>query len=200
MDHLPIRAIPAEKQSEPCALMVVEIDGTMSPRIKEEAGIRGRESLKQPTEYKECNVIAIEKRRHGERVDRWVGAQYGQRLGFDRYAGQTGMQMGQLQADAVVFIADGSKHNWEIQQTNFHGSVGILDFYHAAEHLGAFCELYKNSQAGKQAYARWRTLLSEGRSLQVLEDMKALLYTKLSAPEEGVKHINYFRNNVAYGV
>jgi len=41
--------------------MIVEIDGTTSPQIKEIEGITARESLKQPTEYKECNVVVIEK-------------------------------------------------------------------------------------------------------------------------------------------
>jgi len=195
LEHHPYRSIPDEKQSETCDLMIVEIDGTMSPRIREEEGITGRESLKQPTEYKECNVIAIEKRMKGGSVDRWVGAQYGNRAGFERYVGHTGMKMGQLQADEVAFIADGAKHNWDIQHTTFPGSVGILDYYHALEHLGAFCDLYTKQQAGKQAYARWRTMLYEGRILQVLEDMKGALYTQISDPDEAVKHINYYKNN-----
>ncbi len=195
LSHHPFRSIPDEKQNESCDVMVVEIDGTMSPRIREEAGVTGRESLKQPTEYKECNVIAIEKQRDGRRIDRWVGAQYGKRAEFDRYVGRTGIKMGQLQAEEVVFIADGAKHNWEIQQTNFPGSVGILDFFHALEHLGAFCDLYTNPQEGKQAYARWRSMLYNGRILQVIEDMKVVAYSKISEPEEAVKHINYFQNN-----
>jgi hypothetical protein len=195
LDHLPLKAIPDAKQNEECELMIVEIDGTMSPRIHEEDGITGRESLKQPTEYKECNVIAIEKQNHGLSVDRWVGGHYGKRRGFDSYVRQTGIKMGQLRADQVVFIADGAKHNWDIQQTNFPKAVGILDFYHALEHLGAFCDLYTNPQAGKQAFARWRNMLYEGGIVQVLEDMKEVVYTKLSVPEEAVKHINYFQTN-----
>jgi ribosomal protein L21E len=197
LPHLPVHAIPNKKQSEHCDVMIVEIDGTMSPRIHEEEGVSGRKSLKQPTEYKECNVIAIEKYTNGKRIDRWVGAHYGKREGFDRYAGQTGMKMGQLQAQQVVFIADGAKHNWEIMQNNFPQSVGILDFYHALEHLGAFCDLYTNQQAGKQAYARWRSMLYEGKILQAIEDMKAVVYTKISTSDEAVKHINYFRNNMS---
>jgi hypothetical protein len=197
LDHLPIKAIPDEKQNEECDLMIVEIDGTMSPRIHEEEGITGRESLKQPTEYKECNIIAIEKRSSGVKVDRWVGAHYGKRIGFDRYVGQTGIKMGQLEANQVVFIADGAKHNWDIQKTNFPKAIGILDYYHALEHLGEFCDLYKNPQAGKQAFARWRTMLYEGKILQVLTDMKGIVYTKISAPDEAVKHINYFQNNMS---
>lgn len=185
LEHIPLRAIPEEKQSEPCDVMIVEVGGTMSPRIQEEAGVTGRESLKQPTEYKECNVIALENWRRGERIDRWVGALYAKREEFDRYVGRMEIKMGELQAKEVVFIADGVKHNWDIQQTNFPGSVGILDFYHALERLGEFWDLYKNPQAGKQAYGRWRSMLYEGGILQVLEDMKNILYTEITGLRKG---------------
>ena len=105
--------------------------------------------------------------------------------------------MGQLQADQVVFIADGAKHNWDIQQTNFPKAVEILDFYHVLEHLGEFCDMYTDPQAGKQAFARWRNMLYEGKILQVLEDMKGIVYTKISTPDEALKHINYFQNNMS---
>ena len=126
-----------------------------------------------------------------------MGAQYGKRAGFERYVGHTGIKMGMLQADQIAFIADGAKHNWDIQHTTFPGSVGILDYYHAVDHLGDFCDLYTNQQAGKQAFARWRTMLYEGRILQVLEDMKVVLYTQISDPDEAVKHINYYTNNIS---
>ena len=88
LENRPLKAIDARRQSEPCNLMVVEIDGTTSPQIKEEQGVTGRESLKQPTEYKECNVVLIEKQhRNGDgenphqylQHDRWTGAMYGPR-------------------------------------------------------------------------------------------------------------------------
>ncbi len=34
LDHHPFRSIPDKKQGESCDLMIVEIDGTMSPRIR----------------------------------------------------------------------------------------------------------------------------------------------------------------------
>ena len=50
----PHSMISAQRGQKPCELMVVEVDGTISPQILEKQGIRGRESLKQPTEWKEC--------------------------------------------------------------------------------------------------------------------------------------------------
>jgi hypothetical protein len=139
----PYQLIAAHKAQESCELMVVEVDGTMSPQILEKDGVIGRESLKQPTEYKECNVVVIEKH-YGEKMeDRWTGARYGKREEFEQYAGRAAIAMGQHSARQIVFLADGAHSNWELQSTNFPGSVGILDFYHATEHLGEFCDLIK---------------------------------------------------------
>jgi len=103
--------------------------------------------------------------------------------------------MGQMRAKEVVFLADGAKHNWEIQQTNFPDAIPILDFYHAMEHLGDFCFLFQKEQRGKQAYAKWRDMLREGDIFQVLEEMRCSRDDDVSNRDEAQKHINYFENN-----
>lgn len=195
LEHHPLKAIPAKKQSQKCEVMIVEVDGTMSPQIREVAGVQGRESLKEPTEYKECNLISIEKRFRSGTCDRWIGAQYGERKFFEPHAGHCGIKMGQLLAKEVVFIADGARHYWEIQASNYPGSIGILDFYHVLEHLSGFCELFHNEKAGKQAYAKWRSMLYEGEILQVLVEMKNACEIKVSDRHQAVGHINYFQKN-----
>jgi hypothetical protein len=196
IEHHPFKAIPGKKQSETCDLMLVQIDGTMSPQIHEEQGITGRESLKQPTEYKECNVVAIEKNsKTTGKSDRWVGAQYGSRDIFENYVRQTALKMGQLLAKDVVFLADGAKHNWEIQKTNFPDATPILDFYHALEHLADFCSLIPKEQTAKHSYAKWRAMLYEGDVYQILEEMKESRESGSKDSDEAQKHINYFQNN-----
>ena len=183
--------------------MIVEIDGTTSPQIKEQEGITGRESLKEPTEYKECNVVVIKKLSQQqknaaapeyEEQDHWIGAMYGKRILFEQYVHEAGIRMGQLKAEKSVFIADGATHNWEIQKTNFHDAITILDAYHAMEHLGMFCSLFVNEARGKQRYGQWRDLMLDGDTLQLLHEMKQSL-KELHTTDEGQKHINYFENN-----
>ena len=48
----PCKAIDSQKRQQESELMVVEIDGTMTPQILEKEGVTGRESLKLKTEYK----------------------------------------------------------------------------------------------------------------------------------------------------
>jgi len=194
IDDRPYRMIGEQKRHESCELMVVEIDGTMSPQIHEEEGFTGRESLKQPTEYKECNVVIVEKHTGGKRTDRWIGARYGPRKNFEEHVRRTGLQMGQLVGEKIVFIADGAKTNWEIQMTNFPEAVPILDFYHASEHLGDFCQLIKDSKQGQRRYGRWVQMLLDGEVLQVIAEMKDAL-KETTNRSEGVKEINYYLKN-----
>lgn len=202
LESRPQRVIESHQQREPSELMVVEIDGTLSPQIREQAGVCGRESMREPTEYKECNLVAIEKHRTGRLPQRWLGGRYGARGEFEPYLRESALAMGQEQAEQVVFLADGARHNWELQQTNFPEAVPILDVYHALGHLGEFCALFRDQRAGKQHYARWREQIYAGAIVAVLGEMKEAL-PKVSDRPEAQKHINYFATNqdrVAYDV
>lgn len=195
LESQPYKVIPDNKQHEECNRMIIEIDGTMSPQIAEKEGIVGRESLKQPTEYKECNIIAIQKFNKDEKSDEWVGGQYGPRANFENYIHHSGLRMGQLKAKEIAFIADGAKYNWEVQMNNFPDAIGILDFYHATEHLAAFCELLNDKAKKQKQYAAWRKMFYDGEILQAMAEMKAALDERILNKDEALKHYNYFENN-----
>jgi hypothetical protein len=191
----PHQLISASKAQESCEVMVVEVDGTISPQITEKQGVSGRESLKLPTEWKQCNVAVIEKYRHGKPFDRWMGARYGKQQEFEPYVGRAAIAMGQHTAAKVVFLADGAHANWELQSTNFPGAVAILDFYHASEHLGDFCSLLRDQRKAAGLYARWRHMLLEGQILQVIQEMRRRA-ERTNDRHAAIGQINYFRNNV----
>lgn len=107
----PHAMVAAQRGQKPCELMVVEVDGTISPQILEKQGVTGRESLKQPTDWKECSVVVIQKMNRGQEVDRWTGARYGRHLEFETYAGRAALAMGQHFAQKLVFLADGAHTN-----------------------------------------------------------------------------------------
>lgn len=190
----PIEAVPQEKQSQECDLMIVESDGTMSPQIPYVEGVSGRDSLKVPTEYKECNLLSIEKYTDEEKIDCWTGADYGKRTYFEEYFRTTTLKMGLLSAKKIVYIADGAKHNWQMCKTHLPGALEILDFYHAAEHLSEFCDLFKDSKKGESQFGVWRKMILEGEILQVLDEMKQSFFL-LDDTDEAQKQINYLNNN-----
>jgi len=192
----PHQLISARKTQHECELMVVEVDGTMSPQILEIPGIEGRDSLKQPTEWKECNVVVIQKLTQGEEFDRWTGARYGKHEEFEGYVSRAALAMGQHKAKKVVFLADGARSNWELQATNFAGSVGILDFYHANQHLGNFCALLKDQCRAQETHHRWARMLKGGQALQVVHELRRRADT-VEDRDSAIKEINYFRSNLA---
>ena len=189
----PEELIDEQRQRQPCSLMVVEVDGTTSPQITEQEGITGRDSLRAPTCYKECNLVVIEKHADDKVVDRWTGARYGPRQEFAEYAEQAGLRMGFLEAPLTVFLADGAHHNWELQQTHFPGAISILDYYHAAEHLAAYCNLLPATLRTARR-RRFSTMLWEGEVLQMIQEMKQTL-PKVTDSDKAWKQINYFTNN-----
>jgi hypothetical protein len=192
----PYQMIGAQRGQQPCELMVVEVDGTISPQIMEKQGVSGRESLKAPTDWKECNVVVVQKIRGGKEVDRWTGARYGRHQEFESYAGRAALAMGQHFAQKLVFLADGAHTNWELQKTNFPGSVGILDFYHASEHLGAFCLLLKDQRKANGIHSRWAHMLLNGHALQVVQEMRRRADT-VADRNSAIREINYFKNNLS---
>jgi hypothetical protein len=195
MSDSPYRLISDERRGESCDVMLVEMDGTLSPQILEIEGITGRESLKLKTEYKEANVVVIEKYRAGELFDRWIGARYGPRKIFEEYLRRAALQMGQMKAEEVVFGADGTETNWDIQRSNFPGATTILDFYHASEHLAKFCDLFNEEEKGKRQYKIWAKMLLEGERWQVIAEMKESL-SGVTNTDKGWGEINYFQKNV----
>ena len=189
----PTALIGEQRQRQPCSLMVVEVDGTTSPQITEQEGVTGRAGLRAPTCYKECNLVVIEKHGGDKVVDRWTGARYGPRHEFAAYAEQAGLRMGFLEAPQTVFLADGAHHNWELQQTHFPGAIPILDYYHAAQHLAAFCNLLPATLCTSHR-ERWSTMMYEGEVLQMIHEMKRAL-GKVTDTDQAWKQINYFTNN-----
>ena len=122
-------------------------------------------------------------------IDRWTGARYGPRQEFAEYAEQAGLRMGFLEAPLTVFLADGAHHNSELQP----GAIPILDYYHAAEHLAAYCNLLPATLRTARR-RRCSTMLWEGEVLQLIQELKQAL-PKVTDSDKAWKQINYFTNN-----
>lgn len=60
---------------------------------------------------------------------------------FSKMLMDEAVRRGYNNADTVVFTSDGAEWIWLMVADRFGGAVEIVDFYHAAEHLGALCAL-----------------------------------------------------------
>jgi hypothetical protein len=191
----PYRRIADAWQQRPCARLVVQMDSTTSPQIQPREGVVGRESLKSPTEYKMAHVGVLERLdEKGAREAAWTVSRYEPMEAFGQHLGRAGLRLGLEKAGEVVFLSDGLPANWQICLDHFPAAVEILDFYHAAEHLGAFCRLYREQERGTARFARWKPMLLSGEVLQVTAEMKADI-PKLSNSADGWAQVRYFQNN-----
>lgn len=188
------RVIPQGWRGQGCQRLIVQMDSTTSAQIQVMEGLTGRESLKAPTEWKMCHVGTLQSWQSGRLQREWTVARYGTLQAFGLHLGRTALAMGLEKAKQTVFLSDGLAANWQICLDHFPDALQILDFYHASEHLGEFCDLYRKPDKGKGRYKKWRGMLLEGQILQVMAEMKADI-SELSSRDEGWKHIGYFRNN-----
>jgi hypothetical protein len=100
-------------------------------------------------------------------------------------------------ASDVAFLGDGAAWNWELQRVFFPMALGIVDFYHAAEHVTKVVDLIEDhhSPSGRKRRRRWVKLLLRGRLDQFLtEARQAVPPAKL---QEGEKALDYFEKNRA---
>jgi hypothetical protein len=95
----------------------------------------------------------------------------------------------------VAFLGDGAAWNWELQRVCFPMALGIVDFYHAAEHVTGVVDLVedRHSPSGRKRRRRWVKLLLRGRLDAFLDEARrALPPDKIEA---GEKALDYFEKN-----
>ena len=99
-----------------------------------------------------------------------------------------------------VFIADGAKWIWNWVEDYYGGSVQILDFFHAAEKLGAYAALAYADAEGRR---RWLDLQKERLRADGVGDVIAELKERADAPGGGGEAgkalddaVRYYESNI----
>jgi len=98
-------------------------------------------------------------------------------------------------ASDVAFLGDGAAWNWELQRIFFPMALGIVDFYHAAEHVTKVVDLIEDHHApsGRKRRRRWVKLLLRGRLDLFLAEAKSAFPPE--KVQEGEKALDYFEKN-----
>jgi hypothetical protein len=102
-------------------------------------------------------------------------------------------------ATLVVFLGDGASWVWELARVCFPGALLILDFFHAAEHVGSLTEILfgKDSPEAERHRQAWVQILKDQE--QGVERVIAL--ARQAMPARGKvrpaaqKALAYFENN-----
>jgi hypothetical protein len=95
----------------------------------------------------------------------------------------------------VAFLGDGAAWNWELQRVFFPMALGIVDFYHAAEHVGAVVDLVEDRRcpSGRKRRRRWVKLLLRGRLDTFLQEARRAFPAERA--QAGEKALDYFEKN-----
>jgi hypothetical protein len=99
-------------------------------------------------------------------------------------------------ADTEV-VGDGAPWIWNLALDQFYGSLQVVDWYHATEHLAKAARLLKDegSLAEKRWYNARETTLFEGHAARIAQELEAVSQNRPSVAEGLEKEAGYFRKN-----
>jgi hypothetical protein len=185
-------------------IFCIGTDGTGAPmRRKELRGRKGKQGRARTREVKVGTVFTHRKPdKPQERPERdydsttyladIVSAKvFGARLRAEA------IRRGIAKAKIVVFLGDGAAWVWTLARVNFPNAIGILDYYHACEHLTLLAQaLYgEASPLAKKRSRQWRKALLKDKITQIIDQAKAQLPTRAQDRKLAKRQIAYFQRN-----
>lgn len=107
------------------------------------------------------------------------------------------LRQGITTAPQVVWLSDGARGFWRLFEQHFTSvAVGILDFYHATQHLWSAAQAYGQNVSGRtpeQWFERLRHQLRHGYVHRIVKQFSRLL-TYCSTPESAKPTLNRVRH------
>jgi hypothetical protein len=176
---------PTPKSTGPPGALVIMMDGWM---LRHRGGDWGLQPAAVPGE-------------RGLLVEKFVVAYVGEPLEFGRRVQAEARRRGLGQAPRVYVVADGGVWIWNIVADRFAAATGVLDFYHASQHLWELAHaLHPENEAGARAWVQ--PLLHQLRHggeadvLQTLQNLPAWCAQREQLlPPLVAKETNYFENH-----
>jgi hypothetical protein len=109
-------------------------------------------------------------------AEKGVVAYQGEPLEFGRRLQSEAYRLGLGQAKNIYIVADGAVWIWHLQKDRFASAHGLLDFYHASQHLWAIAhDLFADNQEKAQAWVEpLLHQLRHGQSERVLQRLEDL--------------------------
>jgi hypothetical protein len=199
-----LKSAPAQDPA-PTPVLYVQSDGTGIPVRKSERVGRKAKDRKGDAKTREVklgcvftqSVVDQEGRPLRDADSTTYVASFSAAREFGSLLRREAFSRGMAAAQEIVFIGDGAAWVWELARVNFPQATRILDFYHAAEHLGALADsLYgAGTPKSKSRSRRWRNLLLGERLDAILSRARADLPRKAAARKEAKKQLAYLEKN-----
>jgi hypothetical protein len=117
--------------------------------------------------------------------------------GFSALLHREAMNRGYATVPTTVFLGDGAEWIWKMVEDRFRGSVQIVDFYHACEHLYALCQTFESDiESARELFKAWRQRLKRNGLPQILDEASKLMQKMPRKDRAGIKkQLAYFEKN-----
>lgn len=156
-----IAARARDKQADTGGILNIQADMTgIRMRPEELVGVKGKDGAPKKCQVKIGAIFRqqtnskAEIQRIPDSTTRVVS--FGEVTDFSKELMDEALLRGYCQADTVVFTSDGAEWIWRMVGDRFKRAVQIVDFYHAAEHLAALCEIAEDDEQKAAALFRKR--------------------------------------------
>ena len=199
---------PKAGRKPPGFSLVLMLDGFMIRQRGEQWGLKPAEAPGSRVEWREMKgavLFRVEDQvrpasGRGMLVRKYAVAWRGNPEEFGRRVYAEAMRRGLEQAGRIFVVADGGVWIWNLKQEHFPKAVGVLDFYHAVEHLGALAEaIHPDPQAAGVWLSSVAHQLKHGGESAVLQGIHGLTPLLSELPEEkrqtAEREIKYFKNH-----
>jgi hypothetical protein len=202
-------ATPAGVKATKPAALVIMLDGWLARQRGEDWGARSTAAFLERVAWHEIKGAVIYRLEQagqtaggrGVIAQKYVVAWQGEPLEFGRRVQAEARRRGLAEAKKVFVVADGSVWIWNVQADRFGQAQGVLDFYHASQHLWAVAHaLHPTDAAAARAWVE--PLLHQLRHgqeagvLQTLDDLPQWCAQQQRAvPPEVTREQEYFGNH-----
>jgi len=204
----PVRT-PGPKPAVPSGALVIMMDGWMVRHRGVDWGLQPAHVPGERVAWQECKSAVIYRLEQaaqtsggrGLLVEKFIVAYAGEPLEFGRRVQAEARRRGLGKLTRVYVVADGGVWIWHIVADRFAQATGVLDFYHASQHLWAVAHTL-HPQNEDEARTWVEPLLhrlrhgQEAGVLQTLEDLPAWCAQRGQLlPPTVEKEIHYFQNH-----
>jgi hypothetical protein len=190
---------------KPVETLYIELDGTGVPMVKSEVQDRKGKQPDGTAKTREAKVGCVftqtQLNEKGEPVRDLNSTSYvaaiesAHPFGWRLY--DESVRRGLYQAKRIVVLGDGAEWVKNIAQTHFGHCQFIIDYYHAAEHIGTLCRtLFDRTPRLIELYReKWTDYLWEGKIESLVKEAFDRLPKDKRTRKEAQTQINYFDKN-----
>ena len=189
-------------------ILYVQMDGTGVPVVKKETVGRQGKPDGQPAHTREVKLGCVFTQTRWDQKGypirdpdstTYTGAietseEFGKRIYLEAW------NRGWSRAEKKVVMGDGAEWIWNLAEQHFPGAVGIVDLYHARQHLWELArKLHPNDEGNQKAWMKvhQRRLLDKGKIEKLVFALRSIVSTNPELVEKIRMEADYFERNAA---